>query len=81
MSEEQQIDALINVQDFIQKIEHIAVTKRLEYLDAVMYYCEQTGLEVETAADLIKKNAKMKARIRLDAENQGHLPKTAKLPI
>jgi hypothetical protein len=81
MTEEQQVNELINVQDFLQKIESIVIEKRLEYFDAVLYYCEKTGLELETAADLIRKNAKLKARIKQDAENQGYLAKTAKLPI
>lgn len=81
MTEEQQISNMINVQDFLQKIEQIAEEKRMEYLDAVLYYCEQTGLEIETAAQLIRKNAKMKARVRLDAEGAGYFPKSAKLPI
>ena len=78
---EQEINAIINVQDFIQTIERIAEEKRMEYLDAILYYCQQTGLEVETAAELIKKNAKLKARVRVDAESAGYFPKTAKLPI
>lgn len=81
MTEEQQIDALINVQDFLQKIELIVAEKKIEYLDAVLYYCEQTGLEIETAAELVKKNAKMKAKVRQDAESAGYFPKSAKLPI
>lgn len=78
---EQEINAIINVQDFIKTIEDIVENKRMEYLDAVLYYCQQTGLEVETAAELIKKNAKLKARVRVDAESAGYFPKTAKLPI
>lgn len=78
---EQEINTIINVQDFIQTIEDIVEQKRMEYLDAVLYYCQQTGLEIETAAELIKKNAKMKARVRVDAESAGYLPKSAKLPI
>ena len=37
MTEEQQINNLINVQDFLQKIEAIAAERRIEYLDAVSY--------------------------------------------
>lgn len=81
MSAENEINTLINVQDFIEKIEQIVQEKKIEYLDAVMYYCDKTGLEVETAAELIKKNAKMKARVRQDAESAGYFPKSAKLPI
>lgn len=81
MTEEQQINNIINVQDFLQMIEQIAEEKRMETLDAVLYYCAQTGLEIETAAELIRKNAKMKARVRQDAENAGYFPTSAKLPI
>jgi hypothetical protein len=80
MSEED-INVIINVQDFLQKIEMIAKERRIDYLDAVLYYCEHTGLEIETAAELIRKNPKIKSRVRQDAENNGFFPKSAKLPI
>lgn len=78
---EEQVNQLINVQDFLQKIEMVAAEKRLGYMDAVLWYCANSGLEIETAAELIRKNAKMKARIKNEAESDGYLPKTAKLPI
>lgn len=78
---EQEVTQLINVQDFLQKIETIAADKRIDFMDAVLWYCSNTGLEIETAAELIRKNAKFKARIKTEAENSGYLPKTAKLPI
>ena len=78
---EEQITQLINVQDFLQRIDSIAAEKRIDYMDAVIWYCDSTGLEIETAAELIRKNAKFKARIKNDAENGGYFPKTAKLPI
>lgn len=73
--------ALLNVQDFISIIEEIVQSKKVDYFEAVMYYCEKTGLEIESAAQLIKGNAKMKAKVRTDAENSGYLAKTSKLPI
>ena len=78
---EEQINQLINVQDFLQKIELIAREKKLNHMDAVLWYCANSGLEIETAAELIRKNAKMKARIKNEAEDGGYFPKTAKLPI
>ena len=78
---EDPVNAIINVQDFLQMIERIAEEKRIEHLDAILYYCAQTGLEIETAAELVRKNAKMKARVRQDAENAGYFPTSAKLPI
>lgn len=78
---EEQINELINVQNFLVRIEQISKEKRLDYMDAVIWYCDKTGLEIETAAELIRKNAKMKARIKNEAENTGYFPKTAKLPM
>lgn len=80
MSDEQ-INNILNIKDFIDKIDNIATEKRIDYIEAVILFCEQTGLEVETAAKLIRSNAKMKARIKNDAENLNYFPKTAKLPL
>jgi hypothetical protein len=79
MSDE--LNTILNLKDFIEKIETIAIEKRVDYIDAVVLYCEKTGLEVETAAKLIRSNAKMKARIKTDAENLNYFPKSAKLPL
>lgn len=79
MSEE--LNSILNLKDFIEKIETIVAEKRVDYIDAVVIYCERTGLEVETAAKLIKSNAKMKAKIKNDAENLNYFPKSAKLPL
>lgn len=67
--------------DFMLEIDKIALDKQLNYIDAVVYFCEKNGVEIETAASLIKGSAKMKAKIQLDAEQQNYLPKTRKLPI
>lgn len=78
---DEELNALLNLKDFLDKIESIAIEKRVDYIDAVVIYCEKTGLEIETAAKLIRSNAKMKARIKNDAENLNYFPKTAKLPL
>lgn len=67
--------------DFMIEVDKIAEDHRLTYIDAVIYYCEKTGIEIETAAALIKSSAKMKAKIQLDAEEQNFLPKTRRLPL
>jgi hypothetical protein len=53
----------------------------MEYIDAVIYFCEQKGLDVETAASLIRNNSKLKASIQLEAEKLNYLPKTTQLPL
>ena len=77
----QDITSIINVQTFVESIEKLVVDKKLDYLDAVMYFCEKNNIEIETAADMIKTNAKLKTKIKFDAETLGYLPKTSKLPI
>jgi len=69
------------IAQFSLEIEKIAVEKDLSYMDAVIFYCEQTGFEVELAAKLIS-NA-LKSKIKCEAETLNFLPKsnTCKLPI
>jgi hypothetical protein len=67
--------------DFMLEIDKIAEDNRLNYIDAVLYFCEKNGVEVETAAALIKGSAKMKAKVQSDAEEQNYLPKTRTLPL
>lgn len=67
--------------DFMIEVDKIAEDRRLSYIDAVIYFCEKAGIEIETAAALIKSSAKMKAKVQLDAEEQNFLPKTRRLPL
>ena len=65
--------------EFYIKIQKLVEQTKLSYMDAVLHYCDQNGMEPETAAQLI--NGKLKAQIREEAEELNFLPKTAKLPI
>lgn len=67
--------------DFMIEIDKLSDDSRINYIDAVLLYCEKNNIEIETAAALIKGSAKMKAKVQLDAEEQNFLPKTRKLPL
>lgn len=69
------------LKDFQREVETLAFEKRIDFMEAVLLYCEQTGMEVEVAGQLIKTSAKMKARIQDEAEALNYFPKTAKLPL
>jgi hypothetical protein len=69
------------LKDFQREVEQLAYEKRIEFMDAVILYCELTGMEIEAAGSLIKTSAKMKARIQDEAEQLNYFPKTDKLPI
>lgn len=68
-------------QSFYAEIETLVVEHKIDYIDAVVYYCEKNNLEIETAASIIKGNAKFKAMLQNEGEALNMLPKTAKLPI
>lgn len=66
---------------FSQDIRTICQDKSMEYIDAVIYWCEINNIEVEYAAQLIKKDLVILSEIQIEAENLNILKKTAKLPI
>lgn len=67
--------------NFIEDIELLCRSKNMEYVDAVVYWCEINKLEVEYAASLIKKDPVIKAKIQVEAENMNILKRGARLPI
>ena len=69
------------VMTFSLAIETLAKEKEIPYMDAIIEYCSNTGLEVEVAAKLI--SGALKAKIKVEAEDLHFLPKsnTAKLPV
>ena len=75
---------IINIKtpsDFVLEIEAIVKDKQCEYMDAVMIYCERNNIEVETAADLIKQNSILKAKLQYEAEMLNMMKRSNRLPI
>ena len=66
---------------FVEEIEKLCKDKGIEYIDAIVFWCEKNNLEVETAAYWIKKDPVMKSKIQLEAENLNVLKRGARLPI
>lgn len=66
---------------FSFSIETLAKTKELSYMDAIIQYCSDTGLEIEMAAKLV--SGSLKAKLKIEAEELNFLPKsnTVKLPF
>jgi hypothetical protein len=75
------VNTVVDVKLFLKDIEVLVSEKKMEYIDAVVYYCEKNNMEIETAAQLIKQNQRFKSKIRNEAEDLHYLPKTSKLPI
>lgn len=66
---------------FFSEIEDLSKSLNIEYIDAVVLWCEKNKLEVETVALWIKKEPVLKAKIQAEAENLNFLKKSAHLPI
>jgi hypothetical protein len=75
------IKSLKSSSEFLHNIDLIVKEKRMEYIDAVVYYCEKNNIELETAASIIRNSSYMKYNIQVEAENLNIIPKTAKLPL
>jgi ATP-dependent Clp protease ATP-binding subunit ClpA len=62
-------------------IEKIVVDEELNYIDAIIHYCEINNIEVESVTKLISKP--LKERLKWDAIRLNFMKKTsrAKLPL
>lgn len=65
--------------DFYKAIEDLVWLHDLEYIDAVIMFCEKNNLEIEAIAPLIKSNENFKQQIQIEAEALNYLPKVARL--
>ena len=68
-------------QKFALDIEKIVVDEELNYIDAIIHYCEINNIEVESVTKLISKP--LKERLKWDAIRLNFMKKTsrAKLPL
>ena len=64
---------------FSLKIEQIALEKNITHMEAVLWYCEQEGLEPDSLKPLISKA--LKEQIEANARDLNFLPKCAQLPL
>jgi len=67
------------IKNFSSIIEDIVKQKRLSYIDAIVFHCEETGFEMELAASLL--SAPVKAKISEEAQSVNLIKKVNALPI
>lgn len=68
-------------QQFIEEIESICKNRKVEYIDAIVMWCEKNNIEVEIAAAWIKKDNSLKSKVQAEAEDLNILKRGARLPI
>ena len=74
-------DKFISKERFAQEIEAIVLETKMNYIDAIVSYCEDRGIEVESASKLISRP--LKEKIKCEAQELNYLKKTSrgKLPL
>jgi len=65
---------------FARSIEDFVIKTNYNYIDAIVEYCKETGLEIEVAATLINSNLKSKIE-NVALDNNMLKEKGARLPI
>jgi hypothetical protein len=53
----------------------------MDFIDAVVHWCDVNSVDVEFAASLVKTDPNILHEIQLDAESLNYLKRTARLPI
>ena len=72
----------MNSKEFSLIIEGVVKEKKpITYIDAILWYCEQNTIEVESIGRLISKNLKEKIQVEATKANLIKVEKTGELPI
>ena len=64
---------------FALEVETIVKEKQLSHMDAVLWYCQQEGIEPDSINSMISKS--LKEKIEANARELNFLPKPAQLPV
>lgn len=74
-------DKFISKEKFAEDIEAIVLNKNMNYIDAIVLYCEENNIEIESVNKLISKP--LKDKIKFVATELNYLKKTSrgKLPL
>ena len=72
----------MNSKEFSLIIEGVVRERRpITYMDAIILYCEENNIEVETVSRLISKALKEKIQVEASKANLIKIEQTGKLPV
>ena len=72
----------MNSKEFSLIIESVVKDKKpITYMDAIIWYCEQNQIEVESVGRLISKALKEKIQVEASKANLIKVEQTGKLPV
>lgn len=69
------------VKNFSSEIYTMIKEHDMDFIDAVVHWCDVNRVDVEFAASLVRTDPNILHEIQLDAEALNYLKRTARLPI
>ena len=66
---------------FFEEIERLCRHDKIDYIDAIVEYCERNELDVEAIGRAIVKNPLIFSKITEEAEEYHYIPRTNRLPL
>ena len=67
-------DKFMTAAKFSQDVEKIAYENSMNYIDAIVHYCESNEIEIESVSKLISKP--LKEKLKYDAQRLNFMKKT-----
>ena len=71
----------MNSKEFSLKIESIVKEKRISYMEAIIWYCEQNDIDTGTISSLISKSLKEKIQVEATDLRMLKIPRCGVLPV
>jgi hypothetical protein len=72
-------DKFMTTARFSQEVEKIAHENSMNYIDAIVHYCEKNEIEIESVPKLISKP--LKEKLKFDAQKLNFMKKTSKAKL
>ena len=71
----------MNPAKFAVEIEKLVLQEKINYIDAIVLYCEENSIEIDSITKLVSKP--LKEKLKYDAQQLSFMKKTskAKLPL
>jgi hypothetical protein len=64
---------------FSQEVEKVASYNDMNYIDAILHYCDTNNIEIETVSKLITKP--LKEKLKYDAQKLNFIKKTSRAKL
>ena len=74
-------DKFISKEKFAEEIESLVLNTKMNYIEAIVEFCEERGIEIESVSKLVSKP--LKEKLKYEATELNYLKKTSrgKLPL